>query len=131
MSTLNESSYSSTSESSKINNYNKPPEFKTLIKKYVELLQLKMNTDEMKFRKKFHFEEYTQKLAEYVPKFYDEYPHLFKMIISGADLEILDIFLDNITDIDNGKKTLTDARSDLGNLLHNKYVDNKLKSKKI
>ena len=29
--------------------------------------------------------------------------------------------LNMLVDIDNGKKTLTDARSDLGNLLHNKY----------
>ena len=53
------------------------------------------------------------------------------MIISGDKLEMLDIFLDTMTDIDNGKKTLGDARQDLGIILHDKYVGDKLNSKNI
>jgi hypothetical protein len=85
-----------------------------------------MASDDMVFLKKFHSDEYEKKLADFVPAFKEEYPHLFKMIISGADLTILDMFLDNISDIDAGKKSLNDARNDLGHILHNKFVKGKL-----
>ena len=99
--------------------------FKEIINQYVKLLQLKMNTDEMIFLKKYHNDEYETKLAEFVPSFKEEYPSLFKMIVSGADLSILDEFLNNIEDIKSGKKKLNDARNELGMMLHNKYVDKK------
>lgn len=96
--------------------------FKEIINQYVILIQQKMNTDEMIFLKKFHLEEYNQKMASFVPAFSEEYPQLYKMIISGADISILNLFLDNIDAIDSGEKTLNDARSDLGHMLHDKYV---------
>lgn len=97
--------------------------FKDIIKQYVELLQAKMNTDEMKFLKQFHPDEYNNKLDNYVPQFREEYPFLYRMIIANNDLTILNVFLDNITDIDDGKKTLNDARNELGHMLHNKYIN--------
>lgn len=100
--------------------------FKKLISSYVKLLQTRMDTDDMKFKKKFHPAEYESELANFVPVFKEEYPHLYKMIISGADLEILDMFLDNISDVDTGKKTLGEVRNNLGNILHNKYVKPKI-----
>ncbi len=128
------STFSELSDKSNLNSTsepNKPTEFKILIKQYVQLLQFKMNTDDMKFKKKYHSDEYTNELANYVPTFHEEYPFLFKMIISGDKLEMLDIFLDTMTDIDNGKKTLGAARQDLGIILHDKYVGDKLNSKNI
>lgn len=97
--------------------------FKKIILQYVELLQAKMNTDEMKFLKEFHTDEYKQKLDNYVPEFKLEYPFLYKTIINGSDLTILNTFLDNIADIDNGKKTLNEVRNDLGQMLHDKYIN--------
>ena len=97
--------------------------FKDIIKQYVKLIQTKMDTDEMKFLKQFHPDEYTQKLDNFVPQFKEEYPFLYRMIISNNDLSILDTFLDNIADIDSGKKSLNDARNELGHMLHNKYVN--------
>jgi len=97
--------------------------FKQIINQYVELLQNKMNTDEMKFLKQFHPDEYTQKLDNYVPQFKEEYPFLYRMIINNNDLTILNTFLDNLTDIDDGKKTLNEARDELGHMLHNKYIN--------
>ena len=55
------------------------------------------------------------------------YPALFKMILSGADLSMLEIFLDNLDDVDSGKQTFDQARTGLGHLLHDKYVKDKLK----
>jgi hypothetical protein len=103
-----------------------PTNFKQLIGSYVKLLQMKMSTDDMKLKKKFHPDEYETDLANFVPAFKEEYPHLYKMIISGTDLSILEMFLDNISDIDSGKKSLNDVRNDLGHILHNKYVKTKL-----
>jgi hypothetical protein len=109
-----------------MNTNNSDGNFKQLILKYVKILQLKMNTDEFQFLKKFHIDEYEKKLADYVPAFKEEYPFLFKMIISGQDLSMLNLFLDNIDSIDKGEKTLNDARNELGEILHNKYVKNKI-----
>jgi hypothetical protein len=103
-----------------------PTNFKQLIGSYVKLLQMKMNTDNMKFKKKFHPDEYNKELSDFVPAFKEEYPFLFKTIISDSDLSILDMFLDNISDIDSGKKNLNDARNDLGHILHEKFVKNKI-----
>jgi hypothetical protein len=101
-------------------------DLKKMINSYVNLLQAKMNTDDMIFLKKFHIDEYTKKMSDYVPTFKEKYPFLFKMIISNTDLSILDIFMDNISDIDSGKKSLNDARNNLGKMLHEKFVKEKL-----
>ena len=100
--------------------------FKKIINQYVQLIQVKMNTDEMIFLKQFHPIEFEEKLEKFVPQFKEEYPFLFRMIISGGDLSILDTFLDNISDIDDGKKTLNDARNELGEMLNDKYINSKL-----
>lgn len=100
--------------------------FRDIIKNYVNVIQMKMNTDEYILLKKIHPEEYERKLAEFVPEFKKEYEHLFKMIISGANLNILDMFLDNMRDVENGSKTLNEARNNLGQYLHDVYVRDKL-----
>jgi hypothetical protein len=97
--------------------------FKILIKQYVSLLQAKMESNDMKLLKETNPDEYKQKLDNYVPKFREEYPFLYRMIINNNDLSMLDTFLNNIADIDNGNKTLNDARNDLGQILHDKYVN--------
>ena len=99
-------------------------EISNIINKYVILLQKKINTDEFIFLKKYHPDEYKQKLIEYVPKFEESYPFLFNKIINNEDLEFLPIFLKNIDDINSGKQNLNDVRNDLGYLLHNKYINN-------
>ena len=99
--------------------------FKNIINQYVKLIQDKMNTDEMIFLNKFHQDEYQTAMEEFVPEFYNEYPSLFNMIIKGNDLSMLDLFLNKLDDIDQGKNTLDDVRTDLGQILHNKYVANK------
>jgi len=102
-------------------NENKP-EILTIIKQYVKLLQLKMKKDEMVFLKKYHHDDYNKQMGDFVPEFRDNYPSLFQMIISGADLSLLDLYFEKFTNIDQGKESLNDARNDLGNILHKKYV---------
>jgi phage tail tube protein FII len=95
--------------------------FKKLINRYVKLIQSKMSTDDMMFLKKFHPDEYENKMSEFVPEFKNTYYRLFKMIISGTDLSILDLFLNGIDNIETGEKTLNEVRNDLGQVLHDKY----------
>jgi len=101
-------------------------EFNSIIRKYVKLLQLKMDNDEMIFLKKYHYNEYENKMSQFVPQFKDNYPSLFQMIISGSNLAMLDLFLEKFTNIDQGKQTLNEARDELGHVLHNKYVGDKV-----
>lgn len=98
---------------------------KTLIKQYMKLIELKSATPEYVLLKSTNYEEYEQRMIEYLPAFYKEYPMLYKKILKGGDMEILELFLDNIEEIDNGRKTINNARNDLGHFLHNKYVKRK------
>ncbi len=97
-------------------------DFKSIILRYVKLLQLKSNTVEFQNLKKNDPATYNTRLGEFVPEFSEQYPSLFNMIIDGADMNMLNLFLDNLNDIDNGKKSLNEARNELGHILHNKYV---------
>jgi hypothetical protein len=99
------------------------PNFKLIINKYRNLINQKISTDDMKFLKKFHKDDYEKTMSEFVPQFKEEYPFLFKLLINGEDMSNLDLFLDNIESIDSGKKTINQARNELGQILHNKYVN--------
>ena len=107
----------------------KKTDFKDIMCKYIFIIKQKMKSDEFIFLKEHNNKEYLRKLNEFVPEFKDQYPSLFKMIISDVniDLSMLDIFLNNLTDIDDGKKSLDDVRNNLGHMLHNKYVKKNLK----
>ena len=100
---------------------------RNIVTRYVNLIQKKMNTEEMVKLRNKDKNEFTERMGEFVPEFRDEYPALFKMILSGADLEMLEIFLDTLDDVDTGKQTFDQARTGLGHLLHDKYVKDKLK----
>jgi len=103
------------------------PSFENIIKQYIKILQIKMNKDDMQFLKKYHYDEYCKKMGDFVPDFKESYPSLFQMIISGEDLSILEMFFTKFDNIDKGKETLNEARNDLGNFLHDKYVSGKTK----
>jgi hypothetical protein len=99
--------------------------FSIIIKRYVEIIQQKMNTPDMLLLKESDTFKYNQEMYNYVPKFADNYPTLFKQIINNENLDMLNIYLNNIDDIENNKKSLNDVRYHLGNLLNDKYVNNK------
>lgn len=101
-------------------------DLRTIITRYVSLIQKKINTKEMIELKLHDKSQFEQKMADFVPEFRDEYPALFKMILSGADLQMLEIFLDSLDDVDAGNQTFDQARNNLGHLLHDKYVKDKL-----
>jgi len=96
---------------------------KNLILNYVKLIQWKISSQEMKNLKENNYKLYETKISDYVPKFKEEYPFLFKTIINGDDLQILNMYLDNMCDIESGNKTLNEVRNNLGMFLHKKYVE--------
>ena len=102
---------------------NESNNFKEMINNYVSLIKLKMDTKDCKYLKENNPDEYIKMMYNWLPKFSNEYPLLFKMILQDNDLSMLDLFLDNIEDIDNGKKNINEVRNDLGLLLHNKYIN--------
>ena len=98
------------------------PNFMSIVKQYVKILQLKMQKEDMIYLKENNYNEYLKIMSEYVPEFNDNYPSLFQMIISGADLSMLELFFEKFNNIDQGTQTLNEARDELGQLLHDKYV---------
>jgi hypothetical protein len=105
---------------------NQKPNFMAIVKQYVKILQLKMKKEDMIYLKEHNYNEYLKIMGEYVPEFKDNYPSLFQMIISGADLSMLELFYEKFNNIDQGKQTLNEARNELGQLLHDKYVGNNI-----
>lgn len=102
------------------------PSFKTLIIEYVNLIKQKMNTPEMQKMKLENNYKYMKIMREFLPSFYEKYPKLYKKIIQGDNLEHLELFLNKFDDIESGKVSFNDAREDLGQILHDKYVAPKL-----
>lgn len=103
---------------------NQKPNFMAIVKQYVKILQLKMQKEDMIYLKENNFNDYLKIMGDYVPEFKDNYPSLFQMIVSGADLSMLELFFEKFNNIDQGRQTLNEARNELGQLLHDKYVGN-------
>lgn len=96
--------------------------FKNIILEYVALINKKMNTPEMKQMKEVNNYQYTKAMNEFLPKFREKYPKLYKKIINGDNLDNLNIFINKIDDIEHNKISFDDARNNLGQILHDKYV---------
>ncbi len=103
---------------------NQKPNFMAIVKQYVKILQLKMQKEDMIYLKENNYNDYLKIMGDYVPEFKDNYPSLFQMIVSGADLSMLELFFEKFNNIDQGRQTLNEARNELGQLLHDKYVGN-------
>jgi hypothetical protein len=109
-----------------IDDSSQKPNFMAIVKQYIKLLQLKMQKNDMIYLKENNYDEYAKIMGEYVPEFKDNYPSLFQMIISGSDLSMLALFFEKFNDIDQGRQTLNEARNELGQILHDKYVGNNI-----
>ena len=93
-----------------------------LIKKFIPVIQIKMNTPEFINLKKNNMQEYTSRMIKEFPKFNEEFPFIFKKIISGDDLSMLDIFFNKLSEVDSGQNTINNVRQELGHLLNDIYV---------
>lgn len=61
-----------------------------------------------------------------VPVFSSRYPTIFDMICKGGDLSLLDLFLNKIDKIKQGKEVLENTEKELANVLNDRYVVPKL-----
>jgi hypothetical protein len=71
--------------------------------------------------KKSVFQLETTILEEF-PEFYDDHPHLVKKLCKKDDLSMLYKMLDNLEQVDNGKKSLAGVELKLGNELAEQYL---------
>jgi hypothetical protein len=65
-----------------------------------------------------------------IPVFSSRYPTLMKMIIECQDLNLLDLFLEKLSEIQSGNNELKAVENELAHILNDKYVVPKLKEKK-
>lgn len=74
-------------------------------------------------------EKYSRNCTESeCPLFSNRYPTLFKMLNnSSIDLDILDLFLDRLEGVQEGKEELKEAEKDLASVLNERYVVPKLR----
>jgi hypothetical protein len=61
-------------------------------------------------------------ILEEFPEFYDDHPHLVKKLCKKDDLSMLYKMLDNLEQVDNGKKSLAGVELKLGNELAEQYL---------
>jgi hypothetical protein len=61
-------------------------------------------------------------INEMFPDFYNDHPALVKKICKGDDIETLNLMLNNLEQVENGKKTLPEVEKKLGDDLFNKYM---------
>lgn len=93
--------------------------------KVIEILEY-MNTDQMKLLKSTNQQVYEETLEEKFNEFALRYYSMFKMIISGADLDPLMQMLQTINTVNMGLKSAEDGEQDVGKYLTKFLPDNLL-----
>lgn len=91
--------------------------------KVIEILEY-MNTDQMKLLKSTNQQVYEETLEEKFNEFALRYYSMFKMIISGADLDPLMQMLQTINTVNMGLKSAEDGEQDVGKYLTKFLPDN-------
>jgi hypothetical protein len=81
---------------------------------------------ELKELRATNFEEYESQMSEKLPKFKQDYPTLFKMMIREFDRPVfmskLNHFLGLSQDVRNGRKTLEEASKQVGQEQYDEFV---------
>lgn len=65
-----------------------------------------------------------------LPELYEQYPFLIKRLSKSTDDSYLDKFINAITEVSNGEKSLASVELNLGLELKKKFVDSVLDKKK-
>ena len=92
----------------------------TMIRNHVDMINNHIKKMELEGKSTpFEFE---LELLEVFPEFYDAHPSLVKKLCKRDDISYLYKMLDNLQQIEDGKKTLAGVEMNLGNELANKYL---------
>ena len=99
-----------------------------MIKDHIKLINMHINKMELQGKKDaFEFE---LELLEVFPEFYDAYPFLVKKICKRGDLSILYKMLENLDQVEQGNKSLSNVEHNLGEDLAKQFLYPALKNKK-
>lgn len=99
------------------------PDPEYIIDSIIAMLEV-MVTPAMKNLKKTDDNAYENIMEEKFPEFSMKYYSLFKMVLSGSDIQPLFIMLTGITKAKNGTKTLEHVEKDVGKELSKFIPDN-------
>ena len=101
------------------------------IKESVNIIKNYILQDDIVILKKLNFEQFKINVKNKFKIFNENYPHIINLIIKDSDLGMLDIMLSNIENLNNSKnvdKDLHDIRFDIGQKLHETYIESKIKN---
>ncbi len=104
-----------------------------IIKKYKDLIRKYIETSEISEMKKNNYDEYIKYMYNKFIEFRSNYPVVFDILISGQNIEMLDIMLndlDNLKSSNDFQNDLNKVRYNLGEKLHNIYVKDKINLRK-
>jgi hypothetical protein len=110
--------------------YNVMNNFKTIdelqqFKDSISMIKKFISTPVFISLKKSNYNQYVKELETIFPIFAENYNSLFTILISGENVEMLDVMLDSIADIAAGKISKDEAEKELGDVLASKYMHKK------
>jgi len=92
------------------------------IRNEAKVIQLLANTELCTNLLKEDKNKYFEYMRELYPDFAQKYIGLFKKIIYKEDLAMLDVFLNQIEELENGTSTEKDITANIGEILAEKYL---------
>lgn len=100
------------------------------IRSYVDLILKYINNEEIKQLKETDEAKYKQLLNFRFKEFISEYPVLFKCVVNGQNIEMLELMLKGIEHLNDAPEDLETVRYALGQKLHDIYVEPSLNNSK-
>ena len=100
-----------------------------IIRKYKNLIIQYIQTPEIINMKNNNFNEFKKHMYDNFVEFRYNYPIVFDILISGQNIEMLDVMLNNLDDLNNSAdfdNDLKKIRFSLGEKLHDIYVKDKI-----
>lgn len=104
-----------------------------VIREYKDLILQYINTENVQNMKKDNNDEYIKHMYEKFSVFKSQYPMLLDVLISGQNIDMLDVMLNSLDYLktsDDFQGDLNKIRYTLGEKLHDTYVKDKIDNKR-
>ena len=113
---------------------NNPQLMTSVIRIYKDLILKYINTEKIQEMKNNNYNEFKKHIYEKFSEFKFQYPMLLDVLISGQNIDMLDVMLSSLDDLktsDNFQDDLNKIRYTLGEKLHDTYVKDKISNVSI
>ena len=113
---------------------NNPQLMTSVIRIYKDLILKYINTEKIQEMKNNNYNEFKKHIYEKFSEFKFQYPMLLDVLISGQNIDMLDVMLSSLDDLktsDNFQGDLNKIRYTLGEKLHDTYVKDKISNVSI